>query len=150
RDTFRARYPGLARKTILLFLGRLHVQKGAALLAKAFSDAAEVFPDLALVIAGPDSGGCQRQMENCINARGLAGRYVFTGLLGRKERIEALAAADVFVLPSYSEGLPIAAIEALAAGLPAVITRACNFPEIEEIGAGTIIDQEATALREAI
>jgi glycosyltransferase involved in cell wall biosynthesis len=150
RNIFREKHPAVAKKTIVLFLGRVHPKKGIALLAKAFSDLAGAQPDLALVVVGPDSGGCQRELEDCMNASGAAGSYVFTGLLGREECIEALAAADIFVLPSSSEGLPIAAMEALAAGLPVILTKACNLQEVEENGAGMIIEQDADALRQAI
>lgn len=150
RSAFREKYPMLAGKTILLFLGRLHPKKGTMLLARAFGEAAALQPDLTLVVAGPDSGGCQNQMEDFMDGNGSGGRYLFTGLLGRAERLEALAAADVFVLPSYSEGLPIAVIEALAAGLPAIVTKACNLPSVQENGAGIIVEQDAGSLSAAI
>ena len=85
-----------------------------------------------------------------MDAAGAAGRYIFTGLLEGKERIEALAAADVFVLPSYSEGAPIAPLEALAAKVPVILTAACNLSRIEERRAGIITAPDVGALSEAM
>jgi glycosyltransferase involved in cell wall biosynthesis len=71
-------------------------------------------------------------------------------MLQPTERLSALAGSDIFVLPSYSEGFPIAPIEALAAGLPVVLTEACNIPDIEEAGAGIVITPEIGSLTEAM
>jgi glycosyltransferase involved in cell wall biosynthesis len=150
RETFIKKHQFLMGKTIFLFLGRLHPKKGVALLAKAFSEIARSRSDVALIIAGPDEVGFRKEMEKCLNAEGAAGRYVFTGLLSTEERREVLAAADVFVLPSFSEGFPIAPLEALASGLPVILTEACNIPGIEANGAGLIIKAETPALRDAM
>lgn len=150
RQVFIRKHPMLADKTIFLFLGRIHPKKGVTLLAKAFGEVASARPDVALVMAGPDEASSQEQMEACMDAEGAAGRYIFTGLLETGERMEALAAADVFILPSYSEGFPIAPIEALAAGVPVIVTAACNIPGIEEHKVGLISTTEASSLSQTM
>jgi glycosyltransferase involved in cell wall biosynthesis len=149
-SVFTTRYPELLNKTIFLFLGRLHPKKGLDLLVKAFTEVAKVRSDTALVFAGPDESGCQLSIASYLDGEGLGGRCLFTGMLGDEERLAALSAAHIFVLPSYSEGFPLATIEALAAGLPVILTEACNVPDIEEQGAGIIVKPEVSSLQQAM
>ena len=62
----------------------------------------------------------------------------------------ALTAADLFVLPSYSEGFSMAILEALGAGKPVVITKQCNFPELEGQAFSAVINPNSEELTEAI
>lgn len=141
RAEFRHR-AGLGHAAVCLFMGRLHARKGVDVLAEAFR-AADV-PDSKLVIAGPDEG-----MRAALNALHDP-RIVITGYLGAQERLAALAAADVFVLPATGEGLSMAALEALAAGLPVILSPGCNLPEIEPAGAGLEVSPEIEPLAAAL
>ena len=149
--TFRLRYPQLIGHRIVLFLGRVHLKKGLQLLAPAFAKLHKLMPDTALVIAGPfEEPGYKRVLEANFASEGIAETVLFTGLLTGKDRLAALAAADLFVLPSHSEGLPIALLEAMACNLPVVATEQCNMPEIAESGAGRIVKRTAEDLVHAI
>lgn len=138
---FRRRF-ALGEGPVCLFLGRLHPRKGAHLLAQAFAQVGA--PDARLVIAGPDEG-----------ARDLIHPYVtdrvtLTGYLGPAERLDALAAADVFALPATGEGLSLALLEALASGLPAIVTPGAGIPEMLDAGAGLEVPPDADALTAAL
>ncbi len=144
---FRRRY-GLGAAPTVLFLGRLQARKGVDLLVRAFQRAQ--VEHARLLIAGPDEGMLSQ-------AQALANgdkRIVFTGYLGSAERMQALAAGDIFALPARGEGMSMAVLEALAAGLPAVITPGCNMPELEAAGAGFVaeatVDAVAVKLRQLL
>jgi glycosyltransferase involved in cell wall biosynthesis len=137
KTVFRERY-NLGSGPVCLYMGRLHPRKGADVLIEAFQQAA--VPGSRLVIAGPDEGLLER-------LRSMADeRVIFTGYLGGEDRLAALAAADCFALPAVGEGLPMGVLEAMAAGLPALLTPGCNLPEVGTAGAGMIVEREVGAL----
>ena len=89
-------------------------------------------------------------MKSLLRTTGVLDRAVFTGMLTGEDKLAALSCADIFVLPSYSEGFSIAILEAMAARLPVVITEGCNFPEVAEHGAGFVVEASETPVAEAI
>ncbi|MCY3832561.1 MAG: glycosyltransferase [Chloroflexi bacterium] len=140
---FHAQF-GLADAPAVLFMGRLHKRKGVDVLIKAFK-AADV-ADARLLIVGPDDG-----MLQTLNAlTGGDRRVTFTGYLEGAARLGALAAADIFALPATGEGQPIAALEALAAGLPVVLSPGCNLDAAAEIGAGYVVEAKVDAFAEKL
>ena len=147
-----ARFPQLEGKHLLLFLSRISVQKGIVPLLQACFDAAPAGSDWRLVIAGPDSKGIRGMIEAAVRRKGMTDRVVFTGMLNRQDVSALLAAADIFAQPSLSEGLSISILEAMAGGLPVVISPACNLPEIKTADAGRIVEARrrpiAAALRQ--
>lgn len=144
------RFPELRGKRVVLFLGRVHPGKGLDLLVRAFGDLARSHPDARLVVAGQDEGGYQRQVEGMLREVGTLDTTVFAGLLTGADKLEAMALADVFALPSYSEGFSMAILEAMAASLPVVISDQCAFPEVADAGAGLVVTTEAEQVREAL
>lgn len=104
---------------VLLFVGRLSRDKGVLDLAAAYAGLAQEFPNLWLLLVGPDEDGLSARIrEICGSAAERLRRVDFT------DRPECyMAAADVFCLPSYREGFGMVVIEAAAAGLPAVASR---------------------------
>jgi glycosyltransferase involved in cell wall biosynthesis len=148
RRAFRDRW-GLGDRQVVLYLGRLSERKGLELLLTAFGAAAQRIQEARLVIAGPDEGVLGRLRAQA-RAAGIEGRVLFTGLLTGEERLGAFRAADVFALAATGEGFAIAALEALASGLPVVLTEGCNFPEVAGAGAGFVVPPSAEALSAAI
>jgi glycosyltransferase involved in cell wall biosynthesis len=124
---------------VLLFLGRLHPKKGLLNLVRAW---AEVQADRSagaegwvLVIAGWDQGGHEAELRRLIDELGAAQTIRLVGPQFGDQKAASLAFADAFVLPSFSEGLPIAVLEAWSYGLPVLMTDACNLPEGVAAGA---------------
>lgn len=140
-EDFRARY-GLGAGPVVLFMGRLHPRKGVDVLARAFRQAD--VEGARLVIAGPDEGMIEA-LRPLLDAR-----IILTGYLNTHERLEALAAADVFALPATGEGLSMAVLEALAAGLPVILSPGCNFPEAAACGAGLEVAPQVEPLAAAL
>ena len=94
---------------------------------------------MALVMAGPDQVGWQRRLQQRIARLDLSPRIVFTGMLEGEMKQGALAAADAFILPSHQENFGMSVVEALAAGLPVLISNRVNiWREIDTDGAGYV------------
>jgi glycosyltransferase involved in cell wall biosynthesis len=127
---------------VLLFFGRVHVKKGLDLLAKALGCVGPGFPDLHLLVAGKDDGAWKPFAER-IETLGLSGRVTYIGHVGGELAREVWAAADAFILPSYSEGFSMAILEALACSLPCLITTACHFPELADAQGAIVVNPEA-------
>ena len=99
-----------------------------------------------LLIVGPDEGLLPA-------LRALAGedrRIIFTGHLDGDARLGALAAGDIFALPATGEGQPMAALEALAAGMPVVLSPGCNLDEVGEAGAGFVVEATVSSFCEKL
>jgi glycosyltransferase involved in cell wall biosynthesis len=137
REIFYSRWPDLKSKRIVLFLSRIHPKKGCDALIEAFARVAPKDPSLHLVVAGPDPVKWQLQLEDQSRRLGVANRITWTGMLAGDLKWGAFHAAEVFVLPSHQENFGIAVVEALACGLPVLISNRINiWREIEADGAG--------------
>jgi glycosyltransferase involved in cell wall biosynthesis len=138
-SNFLAHHPDLRDKRLLLFMGRLHPKKGCDLLLDAYAATLARDPAWRLVFAGPDSFGWQQTLQTRANTLGVNGRIVWTGMLRDSMKWSALAAAEVFVLPSHQENFGIAVAESLACGVPVLISREVNiWREIEAASAGLV------------
>ena len=102
--------------TVLLFMGRMVVDKGVFELAQAYSQCYSSCPDLYLLMVGPDEDGIQ----NKIFAKDVMGngRVRIVGFTDCPQKF--FSASDIFCLPSYREGFPISILEASAAGIPTI------------------------------
>lgn len=146
REEIEKLYPELRGKKVVLFLGRIHPKKGLDILAKAFGTILKERRDIQLLIAGPDNNGYKSDIEKILKEEGALGNTTFTGMLTGNYKVAALSRGDIFVLPSYSDIRGISTLEAMACGLPVVITRQCNFPEVAKVGAGEVIEPDVVQL----
>lgn len=138
-EAFYKAYPYLKQKRVLLFLSRIHAKKGCDLLIQAFVKVAKDNPALHLVMVGPDQDGWQAKLEKQAKSLGIGERITWTGMLSGDLKWGAYRAAEVFVLPSHSENFGIVVAEALACGLPVLITDKVNiWREIEAEKAGLV------------
>lgn len=135
REKFFERFPRLRTQRLLLFMGRLHEKKGADILLQAFR-AIGARAGLHLVLAGPSPNESYRARLEELAAEL---PVTFAGMLQGEMKWGAFAAAEVFVLPSHQENFGIAVVEALACGVPALISDKVNiWREIESDGAGFV------------
>jgi glycosyltransferase involved in cell wall biosynthesis len=141
--------PPVGGRPYILFLGRLHRKKGLDYLAEAYARMAGRCPEVDLVVAGPDYGEKAR-FERRIAACGLSNRVHLVGPTQGARKQELLRGALCFCLPSRSEGFSVAVLEAMAAGIPVVISKECHFPEAGAAGAGLVVDLDAGKLASAL
>lgn len=148
RAAARAALGWPADEFVILFAGRLVAMKAPDVLLAA---AAPLLRDgrARLVFAGPDDGMVAPLREQA-QALGVVARVHFAGLLTGADLVAHWRGADVFVLPSHSEGMPLAALEAAANGLPLIVSEACNLPEVAACNAGAVVRVTTDDVRRAL
>ena len=140
-QAFFSALPSLRKRRYLLFLSRIHKVKGCDVLVGAFARIAAEFPDVDLVMAGPDPVGWQPELRQQCRNQGIGDRVHWPGMLSGDVKWGALRAAEAFVLPSHTENFGIVIVESLAAGRPVLITNKVNIsPGIQADGAGLVDD----------
>lgn len=144
-DTFYHQFPETLNKTLIIFLGRIDPKKGLDLLATAFAKAHQLFPQIHLIVAGQDNIGFLPTAQTYFQEVGCSDAVTFTGMLTGSIKDAALAASNIYVAPSYSEGFSMSVLEGMATGLPCVITTGCNFPEAKDVAKIVDIDAEQIA-----
>jgi glycosyltransferase involved in cell wall biosynthesis len=149
REAFAHAFPELKGKRVILFLGRLHEKKGCDILLQAFAHLLQTKPrdvwsDLHLMIAGPCAHADYFNFLRMIAARceTLApGSVSFPGMLSGDLKWGTIRQAEVFILSSHQENFGIAVVEAMACGIPVLISRPVNiWREIESSGSGLVED----------
>jgi len=138
----------LRTRRAALFVGRLHHIKGLDLLLNAWAQVAASRPDWQLVIAG-NNDGAQQELESLNESLG-SRNVQFVGPLYGDAKSTFLSLCDFFVLPSRSEGLAMAPLEAMSFGKPVLLTKTCNFPEAAQFGAGVEVTCDVDALVEGL
>jgi glycosyltransferase involved in cell wall biosynthesis len=107
-----------------------------------------------LVLAGPDEGGYRREVESLVAELGCADSVVLTGELDENQKWAALAAAELFVMPSDFENFGNAVVEAMSCGIPVITTTGTPWEELRTAGAGWWVEPRVAeltaALREAL
>ncbi len=136
---------------VLLFIGRIHPKKGISELVRAFASFATSAEgsDWHCVIAGWDDGGHLGGLQGEVAREGMEGRILLPGPVFGAEKHAALQHATAFVLPSFSEGLPMSVLEAWAHRLPVLMTAECNLPEGFAEGAAVEITTDPAAMAAA-
>lgn len=146
---WRGRFPELKDRRIMLFFGRLHSIKGLDLQLEALDLLKQKYSDLMWVLIGPDAGEWNR-LNHAVHARGLQDHVRWIGPLMGDERFAALADADVLVHTSFYESQAMTINEALAVGVPLVITDSVNYEDVQRAGAGHIVSRSPSAVAAAI
>lgn len=136
--------------TELLFTGRLSAVKGLPVLFQALVKVREEHPHARLTLVG--DGPDRPWLEDYARELGLGDAVEFAGYQSLEEVRQRLSRTDIFVLPSFAEGVPVVLMEAMAAGLPVIATRIAGVPELVEDGVSgfVVTPGEAGALAERI
>jgi len=143
-ERFFAKFPDARNKQIVLFLSRIHPKKGIELLLDAFYEIHRKHPSAVVVIAGEGEPDYVSILKRKANEMKIAKYIIWSGYLSGEEKWAAFAAATVFVLPSFSENFGIAAAEALARGVPTVITEGVGLSEeVQAANAGVVVKSTA-------
>jgi len=125
-----ASHEGRGRR--LLFVGRLAAAKGLSILMQSVASLGSRYADLILTVVGdgPDRSALEEQAERL----GVRRKMRFLGYRSQAEVREEMGRTDVFVLPSFAEGVPVVLMEALATGIPVVATKVAGVAELVEDG----------------
>jgi poly(glycerol-phosphate) alpha-glucosyltransferase len=138
----------------LLYIGRLHPKKGLAGLLRAWHRfehrRAAGNGGWELVIAGWDQSGHERELRNLAHHLGICESVRFPGPCFGADKDAAFRQASAFILPSFSEGLPMAVLEAWSYGLPVLMTRHCNLPEGFATGAALPIGTDEEGILQGL
>lgn len=148
---FRKEYPEFDGKKIILFLSRFDPVKGLDLLLQATKELASKRKDFVLVLAGSGASSFEKQVRAQVSRDGLSGFVRFCGFLDGRPKRAALEDANLFVLVSYHENFGVAVVEAMAAGLPVVISDQVGIHhEVREYEAGLVTRCDAGEIAEAL
>lgn len=129
------------------FVGRLHEKKGLNLLLKALPK----FPRLKLLIAGSGTKEYEDYLYQLVDELDIKTKVEFLGFANDKMKMELFNKVAFVVVPSYTEVLTYVALESIAHSTPVLITKACNFDDIEKFKAGIVIkDNTPSTIEEGI
>ncbi len=128
RETIRKKYNISAQEKIVMFVGNIATSKGIWELLKVFIKINKDDKNVKLFLVG--SGKALNSAKNYCTTNKINHRVEFIGRVLHKEISKWLSACDIFVLPSHSEGLPNAVVEAMACRRPVIATRVGGIPEI--------------------
>jgi glycosyltransferase involved in cell wall biosynthesis len=149
KGTFRDRWKIPHEEPLILFLSRLIPRKNADMLIAAFSKTCPTSGRL--VIAGPEGvTGYLATLKAAALQHGVASRVIFTGPLYDSDKVAAMSDADVFVLPSLYENFANAPAEAIACGVPVIVSDRCGISEIVSGRAGVVISPDVDSLVSAL
>lgn len=138
------------KKQYLLDVGRIDPKKGLEILLHAFAKLVKVHNSLILVIVGTGTDKYVQKIKQLVHELNLDNSVKFTGFVTENEKLELLESAKLFVVTSHSDVHTTAALEALAMGVPVVITKASDFPEIDEYLAGITVDTDVNSVYNAL
>ena len=156
----RIRHSGAAlqiERKVLLFLGRIHPNKGLVNLLNGWKQIQQgpegrrpASGQWMLAIAGWDQGGHEKELKTQAANLGLGESVAFLGPKFGEEKDAWLRRCDAFVLPSFSEGLPMAVLEAWSYAKPVLMTPQCNLPVGFSAGAAIQVETSADSIRAGI
>jgi glycosyltransferase involved in cell wall biosynthesis len=135
-------------KPYILFLGRIHEKKGIEILLEVFSKIK--LNNLTLIIAGTGDEKYTKEIKDIIHKLGLKNRVKLTGYVIGDEKLQLLESAKIYILPSYSDVHPVSITEAIMMKTPVLVTKNCDYPEVEEYNVGIIRESNIKSIHEGL
>ena len=133
----------------IIFVGRIDKKKGVDILINSFVEIEKNFDDVSLVIVGTGLPSYEIELKELVSKLNLK-KVIFTGFVSEDEKLELLESATSFITISHSDVHTIAAQEAMAMGVPIIISKVSDWPEIDEYQAGITIDTDTKSVENAI
>lgn len=146
--TATAKASRVASSRVALFLSRVHPVKGLLNLVQAWEQVAPV--GWRLCIAGPDEAGHLQEVLSLVQELGVQDSVAYVGPVDDAVKSELYNAADLFVLPSYTENFGLVVAEALTHGLPVITTRGTPWNDLEKYDCGWWVDIGVDPLVQAL
>jgi len=135
---------------VITFLGRLNWVKGLGILLKGFAKVCHKHLNVFLVLAGPD-GGEKKSLDEISAKLGIKDKVVFIGPVGNYQKMNLFAASDLLTLVSWTENFGYAAVEAMAAGIPVLVSENVGICDaVKEDGAGLVVPVDEDAIASAL
>jgi glycosyltransferase involved in cell wall biosynthesis len=148
KGNFKNKFGIKENESLILYLGQIHKVKGIQLLINAFSELLKNEGNVKLAIVGPNSGYLS-ELKKLVKSLNIENNVIFTGPIYGKYKLEPYVDADVYVLPSFSEGFPNTILEACACGTPVIATASCCMADfVNKIG--YTINHDENELKNAI
>lgn len=148
KEEFRKKYKIKKNEKIILYVGRLHKNKGLDLLVKSFSKLSKKLSNVRLVLVGPD-GGYKQEIENLIKILKIKDKVLFTGFVSNKDKLRAFVDAEVFVTACFS-GFPVTFLESCICGTPIITTNNGDKFDWIDDKVGYVAEYNKNQLRDAI
>lgn len=149
KGEFRKKYSIGYDEKVILFLGKIHKVKGLDLLVKSFADLLKLLVNTRLIVVGPDFGYL-RSLRKLTTALKISDKVLFTGPLYQRDKLEVYIDADIYVLPSVSDAMPMTVIEACACGTPVIVTDRCGIAQWVHGNAGYVVQRNEDQLKTAL
>jgi len=151
KEEYSKKFTGkkLTANKIIVSMGRLQKKKGFDILIDAFNHVLKEYPDAKLLIAGGDEGE-KENLKKQIKKLNLENKVFLIGLIKGQDKIDFLANADLFVLPSHNENFGVVFAESLAAGTPIIASKNTPWQEVEKYNCGKWVENSVEATARAI
>jgi len=139
----------LNAEKVIISMGRLQKKKGFDILIAAFAKTLQTYPSSALLIAGLDEGE-EQNLKKQVQELGLENKVFLVGAISGQDKIDFLANADLFVLPSHNENFGNVYVESLATGTPIVASKMTPWEEVEEFHCGKWVENSVEETSKAM
>lgn len=140
----------IARRSVL-YIGRISKKKNIQIIISAIARLKAEGENFTATIAGPDDEGLMPDLSNMAEEMGVSGSIEFRGFIGQQEQLALQSTAGCFALPSDDENFGIAVAEAMATGLPALITTGVSHSShFDDYPAGVLVERSAESLSQAM